>query len=131
MSAINEVKSLTERIMSGAQKGEFEAFIAALDDDLEVFDHLPFRFEDKPRFVQHLVNLTVGAKSVSFNFHQPSYRLISDGVAIVNAYDHFVSVPEAGGPASMLSGRTTWVFVKRAEGWKITSAHFSPLPTHG
>lgn len=130
MSDITEVKALTERIMSDAQQGNFESFVAALDDDLEVFDHLPYRFESKPRFVQHLMNLTVGAKSVSFNFHQPSYRLINDGVAIVNAYDHFVSVPQGDGPASMLSGRTTWVFARRAQGWKITSAHFSPLPTH-
>ncbi len=128
MPAIDDVKSLTERIIADAEKGNFEAFVNALDDDLEVFDHMPYRFEDKPHFVQHLLNLVVGAKSVSFNFHQPSYRLISDGAAIVNAYDHFVSVPAGGGPATMLAGRTTWVYARRANGWKITSAHFSPLP---
>lgn len=128
MSAQTEVQQLTEQIMAAAAAGDFQPFVAALDDDLEVFDHLPYRFESKARFVDYLQTLSIGAQSLSFVFHQPSYRAITDTVAIVNAYDHLLTAPKDGGFPRLQCGRTTWVYAKRSKDWKIVSAHFSPLP---
>lgn len=128
MSAREEVQALTEQLIAAATTGDFAPFVAALDDDLEVIDHVPFRFDSKDSFLGYLQTLSVGAESVTFVLHQPSYRAISDTVAVVNAYDHSVTTPKDGGPVKHQSGRTTWVFAKRREDWKIVSAHFSPLP---
>lgn len=128
MPATEEVKALTEKLIAAAATGDFGPFVAVLDDDLEVFDHVPFRFENKESFIGYLDTLAVGAESVTYVLYHPSYRAISDAVAVVNSYDHSVTTPKDGGPVTHQSGRTTWVFAKRSDGWKIVSAHFSPLP---
>ena len=128
MSAREEVKALTEKLIAAGATGDFGPFIAALDDDLEVFDHVPFRFESKQSFIGYLQTLTIGAESVTYVFHHPSYRVINDTVAIVNSYDHTVTTPKDGGPVKHLSGRATWVYAKRPGGWKIVNAHFSTMP---
>ncbi len=128
MEPVHEVRKLTDQIMAAARGGDFAPFVAALDDDLEVFDHLPFRFEQKERFIEHLGHILIGAKSVSFNFHHASVRAFGNDVAVLNAYDHLVTAPVDGGAAKLAPGRTTWVFARRPQGWKIVSAHFSPMP---
>jgi ketosteroid isomerase-like protein len=128
MSAVDEVKQLTESIMQAAAKGELLPFVNALDEDLEVFDHLPFRFEDKQVFATYLQSLGIGAESLSYNHHQTSYRAITESTVVLNAYDHLITAPKTGGFPKVQSGRATWVYAKKSKGWKIVSAHFSPLP---
>ena len=98
-----------------------------LDEDLEVFDTVPYRFDTKQQFVNFLQGAASGLASSSFGFRQLSCRVFNDTSGIANAYDSFTGVTKAGQVQSV-HGRTTLVFVKRGSQWKIVSAHFSHLP---
>ncbi|MGO9451216.1 MAG: YybH family protein [Candidatus Binataceae bacterium] len=128
MSAQEEVRRATEEIISAATKGDFGPFITALDDDVEIFDHVPYRFENKASFLEYLQSVVAGAESTTFAFHQPSYRAITDTTGVVNSYDRIATTPKGGGAPKVQCGRTTFVLAKRGPQWKIVSAHFSPLP---
>jgi ketosteroid isomerase-like protein len=128
MSASEDVRRITEQIISAAAKGDFAPFLNALDDDLEVFDHAPYLFDSKGSFLDYLQSVVGGAESTAFAFHQSSCRAISDTAAVVNAYDRLTTVPKGGGAPKVQCGRTTLVYAKKGGSWKIVSAHFSPLP---
>jgi ketosteroid isomerase-like protein len=128
MSAQEEVRRVTDQISSAAAKGDFGPFIAALDDDLEVFDTVAYRFDNKNSFLEFLQSAMAGAESSTLAFHQPSYRAVTDTAAVVNAYDRVTTTPKGGGAPKVLYGRTTLILVKRGSEWKIVSAHFSALP---
>ena len=128
MSALEDVRRIVERIATASAKGDFAPFASALDDDLEVFDHVAYRFEQKAEFLDYLGSVTNGVESMTFAFHQPSCRTFNEDTAIVNAYDRAATVPKGGGMPVVACGRTTLVLVKKGDDWKIVSAHFSPLP---
>ena len=128
MSAKEEVQQLTERIITASAKGDLAPFASALDDDLEVFDHVAYRFESKDSFMSYLQSVMGGAEAFTFNFHHPSVRAFNEDTAVVNAYDRAATFPKGGGAPVVLCGRTTLVYVKKGGNWKIVSAHFSPLP---
>ena len=128
MSTLEQVRQSIERIATASAKGDFAPFIAALDDDLEVFDHVAYRFERKDEFLGYLGTILSGAESMTFAFHQPSCRIFNENTAIVNAYDRGATMPKGGGAPIVVCGRTTLVLVKKGADWKIVSAHFSPLP---
>ena len=128
MAAKDELVRATEEIIAASAKGDFAPFITALDDDLEVFDHVPYRFDDKGTFLNYLQSAMSGAETVTFAFHQPSCRVINEQVGVVNSYDRLAMVPKGGGTPQVQCGRTTLVWARRGSQWKIVSAHFSPLP---
>ncbi len=128
MSVLEDVQQLVHGIATASAKGDFSPFAAALDDDLEVFDHVAYRFESKGEFLDYLGSVTAGVESMTFAFHQPSLRTFGDHTAIVNAYDRAATVAKGGGAPVVACGRTTLVMVRKPTGWKIVSAHFSPLP---
>lgn len=123
-----EVQQINQQVLSAAAKGDFGQFVKVLDDDVEVFDHVAYLFEDKPSFLEYLQSATAGAESTTYTFHQSSYRAVTDTAVIVNAYDRLSSIPRGGGSARVQCGRATWVYAKKGKDWKIVSAHFSPLP---
>ncbi len=128
MSAQEEARDVNDRIIAAAAKGDFAPFVNALDDEVEIFDHVAYLFEGKARFLDYLQSATAGAESMTFTFHQSTCRAVNDSTAIVNGYDRLTTVPKGGGMAQVHSGRTTLVYVKKGRDWKIVNAHFSPLP---
>lgn len=128
MSAQEEIKRAAEQIIAAATKGDFAPFVTALDDDVEIFDHVPYRFDNKESFLEYLQSTVAGAESTTFSFHQPSYRAINETTGVINSYDRLATTPKGGGAPRVQSGRTTMVLAKRGSQWKIVSAHFSPLP---
>ena len=128
MSLKEEAQQVNEQILAAAAKGDFAPFVNALDDDIEVFDHVAYLFEGKGRFLEYLQSVVAGAESTTFTFHQSSYRAVSDSTVVINAYDRLTTVPKGGGLARVQCGRSTWVYVKKGRDWKIVSVHFSPLP---
>lgn len=130
MAARDEIQALMEQALSGFNKGDPTAFLNLFDDELEVFDHASYRFDNKSSFIAYLQSLLVGAEAATDVFHQPSYRTFNDNTGIVNTYDTFTVMPKAGGAPQVQNNRTTYVYVKKGGQWKIVSAHFSPLPQH-
>lgn len=129
MSPKDEVQLINQQVLSAAAKGDFAPFVNALDDEVEVFDHVAYLFEGKGNFLSYLQSAVAGAESTTYAFHQSSYRAVTDTAVVVNAYDRLATVPKGGGVPKVQSGRATWVYAKKGRDWKIVSAHFSPLPT--
>jgi ketosteroid isomerase-like protein len=128
MSPKEEVQRINEQILAAAAKGDFAPFVNALDDDAEIFDHAAYLFEGKSSFLQHLQTTAAGTESMTYAFHQPSYRAVTDTAVVVNAHDRLSTIPK-GGLAKVQCGRATWICARKGNEWKIVSAHFSPLPT--
>jgi uncharacterized protein (TIGR02246 family) len=128
MAALEDVQRVIGQIIADSAKGDFSSLAAALDDDLEVFDTVPYRFDSRASFLDYVQSLAAGTESMTFAFHQPSCRLIADDVAVVNAYDRMTAVPKGAGAPRVQSGRTTLVLARRGGQWKIVSGHFSAMP---
>jgi hypothetical protein len=67
-----------------------KSVLEILSEDVEVFTHVPYRFDGKPLFAKYLNQAFEGFASTSFGFRQPSCRVYNDNVGIVNAYDMFM-----------------------------------------
>jgi uncharacterized protein (TIGR02246 family) len=128
--SVTEIQALAQRFADAFDTGDMKAAVEMLADDVEVFDHVPYRFDGKALFAKYLSEAFAGIASTSFGFRQPSCRLYNDNVGIVNAYDMFMGATKDG-KALTLQGRTTLVFVKQGGQWKIVSCHFSPMPHAG
>jgi uncharacterized protein (TIGR02246 family) len=122
-----EIEAAVLELSSAFNKMDIKAVANLLSENLEVFDHVPYRFDNKKQFADFLTPAFSGFASCHFGFRQLSCRMIGDGAAVANAYDTFMGVTKDGKPVS-LHGRTTLVFGKEGGQWKIVSAHFSPLP---
>ncbi len=125
--SVQEIQSLTQQFCDAFNRKDLKTAMNLLSDDLEVFDHVPYRFDNKEQFAQFLAAGLEGLASGMFSFRQPSYRVFGDNVGIVNAYDTFAGTMKDG-KALNIHGRTTLVLVKQKGEWKIVSAHFSPMP---
>jgi len=128
--SVTEIQALAQRFADAFDTGDMKAAVEMLADDVEVFDHVPYRFDGKALFAKYLSEAFAGIASTSFGFRQPSCRLYNDNVGIVNAYDMFMGATKDG-KALTLQGRTTLVFVRQGGQWKIVSCHFSPMPHAG
>src|ERR1700751_5927763 len=126
MSA-NELQALTQQFADAFDQCDLKPVMEMLSEDVEVFDHVPYRFDGKPLFAKYLNEAVTGLASASFGFWQPSCRVYGDTVGVVNAHDMFTGVMKDGKIIS-IHGRTTLVFIKQGEQWKIVSAHFSAIP---
>lgn len=126
MSA-NEIQTLAQRFADAFDQRDMKTVVEMLADDVEVFDHVPYRFDGKPLFAKYLNEAIGGIASMSFGLRQPSCRVFNDTVGIVNAYDMFMGVTKDG-KALSIHGRTTLVFAKQGGQWKIVSCHFSAMP---
>jgi uncharacterized protein (TIGR02246 family) len=126
MSA-QEIQALAQQFCDAFNKKDLKTALNMLSDDLEVFDHVPYRFDNKEQFATFLAGAVEGMASMNFGFRQLSCRVFNDNTGIANAYDTFTGVTKEG-KIQTLHGRTTLVFVKQGGQWKIVSAHFSPLP---
>jgi len=125
--SVNELQALAKQFAEAFDQRDLKTFLGMLSDDLEVFDHVPYRFDGKPLFAKYLNEVVEGLASASFGFRQPSCRVYGDTAGIVNAHDMFTGVTKDGKIIS-LHGRTTLVFIKQSGQWKIVSAHFSAIP---
>lgn len=126
MSA-QELQSLAQQFCEAFNKKDLKTALGMLSDDLEVFDHVPYRFDNKEQFATFLAGAVEGMASLQWGFRQPSCRVFHDSVGVVNAYDTFTGVTKDG-KTQTIHGRTTLVFAEQGGQWKIVSAHFSPLP---
>ena len=55
-----EIDALAQRFADAFSKGDVEAVVGMLADDVEIFDHVPYRFDDKTQFGEYLAG-AVGA----------------------------------------------------------------------
>ena len=125
--SVNELQVLTQQFADAFDQRDLKTLLELLSDDVEVFDHVPYRFDGKPLFAKYLNEVVEGLASASFGFRQPSCRVYGDTMGIVNAHDMFTGVTKDGKVLTVYD-RGTLVFVKQGAQWKIVSAHFSAMP---
>jgi ketosteroid isomerase-like protein len=125
--SVKELQALTQKFADAFDQRDLQPILDMLSEDVEVFDHVPYRFDGKPLFAKYLNEVIASLAAARFGFRQPSCRMYGDTVGIVNAYDMFTGVTKDGKTLS-IHGRTTLVFIKQSGQWKIVSAHFSALP---
>ena len=125
--SVKELQALTQKFADAFDQRDLQPILDMLSEDVEVFDHVPYRFDGKALFAKYLNEVIASLASASFGFRQPSCRVYGDTVGIVNAYDMFTGVTKDG-KARSIHGRTTLVFIKQSGQWKIVSAHFSAIP---
>ena len=104
--SVNELQTLAQQFADAFDQRDLKTVMEMLSEDVEVFDHVPYRFDGKPLFAKYLNEAVEGIVSASFGFRQPSCRVYGDTVGIVNAYDMFRRVTKDGKVRS-IHGRTT------------------------
>ena len=104
--SVNEIQALAQRFADAFDQRDIKTVMEMLSEDVEVFDHVPYRFDGKPLFTKYLNEAVEGIASMSFGFRQPSCRVYNDTVGIVNAYDMFLGATKDGRPLT-IHGRTT------------------------
>jgi uncharacterized protein (TIGR02246 family) len=124
--SVNEIQALAQRFADAFDQRDMKPVVEMLSDDVEVFDHVPYRFDGTALFAKYLNEAIEGIASTSFGFRQPSCRVYNDTVGIVNAYDTFMGATKDG-RALTIHGRTTLVFIRQDGRWKIVAAHFSAM----
>ena len=118
--SVQEIQTLAHQFADAFTNKNLKAVLDMLSEDLEVFDHVPYRFDNKAQFATYLAGAVEGIASMNFGFRQLSCRVFNDTTGVANAYDTFTGVTKDGKVQS-LHGRTTLVFVKRGSQWKIVS----------
>src|ERR1700726_1066433 len=111
--SVNELQTLAQQFADAFDQRDLQPILDMLSEDVEVFDHVPYRFDGKALFAKYLNEVIASLASASFGFRQPSCRMYSDDVGIVNAHDMFTGVTKDGKILS-IHGRTTLVFNKQA-----------------
>jgi ketosteroid isomerase-like protein len=111
MSA-REIQGLAQEFADAFSDKDVEAVLGMLSEDVEIFDHVPYRFENKAQFGAYLAGAVSAFASMSFSFRQPSCRVLDETTGIMNAYDSFTGVSHDG-KGQMLHGRTL-VITKRS-----------------
>ena len=125
--SVNELQALAKQFADAFDQRDVQPILDMLSEDVEVFDHVPYRFDGKALFAKYLNEAIAGLVSASFGFRQPSCRVYGDTVGVVNAHDMFTGVTKDGRVLS-IHGRTTLVVIKQSGQWRIVSAHFSAIP---
>jgi ketosteroid isomerase-like protein len=125
--SVKELQALAQKFADAFDQRDLQPILDMLSEDVEVFDHVPYRFDGKALFAKYLDEVIASLASASFGFRQPSCRMYGDEVGIVNAHDMFTGVIIDGKILS-INGRSTLVFNKQSGQWKIVSAHFSAIP---
>ena len=125
--SVKELQALTQKFADAFDQRDLQPILDMLSEDVEVFDHVPYRFDGKALFAKYLNEVIASLASASFGFRQPSCRMYGDKGGIVNAYGSFRGVTKDR-KGLALYDRGTLVFVKQGGQWKIVSAHFSAMP---
>jgi ketosteroid isomerase-like protein len=125
--SVKELQAQTQKFADAFDQRDVQPILDMLSEDVEAFDHVPYRFDGKSLFAKYLNEAIASLASTSFGFREPSCRMYSDEVGIVNAHDVFTGATKDGKILS-IQGRTTLVFNKQSGQWKIVSAHFSAIP---
>jgi uncharacterized protein (TIGR02246 family) len=125
--SVQELGAIAQKFCDAFSRMDMKAGLDLFADDVEIFDHVPYRFDNKQQFADFLVGAMAGIASGNTGFRQLSCRVFNENTGVINAYDTFTGATKDG-KALNIHGRTTLVCAKQGGQWKIVSAHFSPLP---
>ena len=82
--SVQEIESLAQQFCDAFNKKDLKKALDMLSDDLEVFDHVPYRFDNKEQFAQFMSGAIESISSMNFGFRHPSCCVFNDETGIVN-----------------------------------------------
>ena len=78
--SVKELQALTQKFADAFDQRDIQPILDILSEDVEVFDHVPYRLDGKALFAKYLNDVIASLASASFGFRQPSCRMYSDEV---------------------------------------------------
>jgi len=73
-----ELQVFAQSFADAFSRKDVEGVLRMLDDDVEIFDHVPYRFDDKAQFGAYFAGAISAFESMSFVFRQPSCRVLDE-----------------------------------------------------
>jgi ketosteroid isomerase-like protein len=70
---------VAQQFCEALNKKDLKTVSNMLSDDLEVLDHVPYRFDNKEQFTQYVVGAMEGITTANLSYHQLSSRLCPFG----------------------------------------------------
>jgi ketosteroid isomerase-like protein len=61
--SVNEIQALTQKFADAFDQRDLQPVMEMLSEDVEVFDHVPYRFDGKPLFAKYLHEAVAGLVS--------------------------------------------------------------------
>ena len=116
--SVNDLQTLAQQFADAFDQRDPLPILDMLSEDVEIFDHVPYRFDGKALFAKYLNEVIAGLASASFGFQQPSCRMYGDEVGVVNAHDMFTGVTKDGKTLS-IHGRTTLASSNKASSGRL------------
>jgi ketosteroid isomerase-like protein len=117
--SVNELQALEQQFADAPDRRDLKPVLEMLSEDVEVFDHVPYRLDGKPLFAKHLNETVTGIVSASFGFRQPLCRVYGDTVGIVNAYDMFMRVTKRRQGPRPSKAELPWSSSNKASGGRL------------
>ena len=68
--SVKEVEAVINELVRGFSANDVKGVASLLSDNLEVFDHVPYRFDNKKQFVDFLTAAMAPFKDIQFGFRQ-------------------------------------------------------------
>src|SRR5437870_3835266 len=106
--SVREIQGVAQQFADAFTNKNLDAVLDMLSDDLEVFDHVPYRFDGKAEFAAYLAGVVGGITSMRFGFRQPSCRVLNETTGIMNAYDSSTGVTKEGKAQIYSTGGLPW-----------------------
>jgi ketosteroid isomerase-like protein len=76
--SVKELQALTQKFADAFDERDLQPILDMHSEDVEVFDHVPFRFDGKALFAKYLNEAIASLASASFGFRQPSMQISGD-----------------------------------------------------
>ena len=64
--SVKELQAVTQKFADAFDQPDLQPILDTLSEDVEVFDHVPYRFDGKPLFAKYLNEAVEGIASMSF-----------------------------------------------------------------
>src|ERR1700752_1568785 len=94
--SVKELQALTQKFADAFDQRDVQPILDMLSEDVELFDHVPYRLESKALFAKYQNEVIASLAFSSFGFRQPSCRMYGNDVGIVNAHDMFTGITKDG-----------------------------------
>ena len=117
--SVNEFQVLEQPFADALNRRDLKSVLEMLSEDVEVFDHVPYRLDGKQLFAKHLNEAITGIVSASFGFRQSLCRVYGDTVGIVNAYDMFYASNERRQGPRPSTAELPWSSSNKASGGRL------------
>ena len=127
MSVEDELREAAVSWYKTISDKDFPATIDALADDGDWFDYAPHRYDGKASYRDFFYKVMEPVDEVNTSLHDIHVRVLSETLGVVTGFDDLTATRKDGKPDIKTSGRSTMVFSKIGDEWKMVHGHFTMM----